>query len=202
MTEPADDRRARKAVRREWEAAGRPPCPVCETEFDSDDNGKASLLWRAVVHPFCAYAKVTGQSEHQLLHDPCPLYSECPIPFGNDPRGFCVCPRFSSVNTIILARRFRQPTVKVPTMFSPGSQRAARNAGLYEQFSSMPALEIPAFDLLRKHGTLAPGIDESFFKEPKDWSLPPEYLTVDVDRTIRAGRVIAAVIGAAESQGP
>ena len=119
VTEPADDRRARKAVRHEWEAAGRPPCPVCETKFDSDDNGKASLLWRAVVHPFCTYAKVTGQSEHQLLHDPCPLYPECPIPFGNDPRGFCVCPRVSSVNTIILARRFRQPTVKVPTMFSP-----------------------------------------------------------------------------------
>jgi hypothetical protein len=190
VSERAGHRRARQAIRRQWEAAGKPPCPVCNTGFAPDDNGKVSGLWRAVVHPFCVYAKVTGQSEWQIKHEPCPLYPDCPIPFQAGDH--CVCPRFSAVNLIILARRFGQPKVRVPTSFSPGSQRAAREAGLYEQYRGVPRLELPFYDVLRKHGTLAPGLDESFWGQRDDVSVPPEYLTVDVDRTIREGRVIAA----------
>ena len=154
-----------------------------------------SLLWRAVVHPFCRYAVVTSQSDYQLLHDPCPLYPDCPIPFESRHGHSCACPRHSAVNTIILARRFGQPTVRVPTDFSSGAQRAARKAGLYERHRGVPLREIPYFDLLRKHGTLAPGIDESYWDRPTDINVPPEYLTVDVDRTIREGRFIAADLG-------
>jgi hypothetical protein len=189
LSHRTEDRRALREIRREWEAAGRPPCPVCCTEFDADDSGKASLLWRGVVHGLCLRATVTGQSEWQLRHDPCPLYPDCPIPRGR----FCVCPRGSALHIIILARKFRQSTAKVPTHWSPGSQRAAKEAGLYERYRAVPLLEIPFFDQLRKHGQLAPGLNAtSFFQERRDVSVPPEYLTVDVDRSIREGRIVAA----------
>lgn len=89
----SEDRRARKVIRREWEAAGRPPCPVCGAPIEG--TGKVSGLWCAVVHPFCIYAKVTRQSQNQLEHKPCPLYPDCPIPFRGGERGYCVCPRVS-----------------------------------------------------------------------------------------------------------
>jgi hypothetical protein len=41
---------------------------------------------------------------------------------------------------------------------------------------------------------LAPGIHESIWDEPASWWAPPEYLTVDVDRTIREGRIVAATL--------
>lgn len=197
MSESTEDRHARQRIRREWEAAGRPPCPVCQTALDSEARGRVSLLWRAVVHPFCAYARVTGQSPNGLLHDPCPLYPDCPIPFESANGHFCACPRYSAVNMIILARRFKQPTIKVPTGFSPAAQRAARAAGLYKQYHGVPMLEFPRYDLMRRYGTLAQGLDQSFFEQPTDLDEPPEYLTVDVDQTIREGKIIALIGGPA-----
>jgi hypothetical protein len=92
---------------------------------------------------------------------------------------------------IILARRLKQLTVKVPTGFSPAAQRAARVAGLYKQYHGVPMLEFPRYDLMRRYGTLAQGLDQSFFEQPTDLDEPPEYLTVDVDQTIREGKIIA-----------
>ena len=92
---------------------------------------------------------------------------------------------------IILARRFRQPTVKVRTDFSPAAQRAAWEAGLYEQYRGVPMLELPRYDAFRKYRKLAPGIDQSFFEQRRDLLEPPDYVTVDVDRTIREGKVVA-----------
>jgi hypothetical protein len=33
---------------------------------------------------------------------------------------------------------------------------------------------------------------QTFFNQPATWYAPPEYLTIDVDRTIREGRFILA----------
>jgi hypothetical protein len=155
VSEHPEDRHARKAIRREWEEAGRPPCAVCGAPIEGD--GKVSLLWDAVVHPFCIYAKVTRQSQHQLVHDPCPLHPDCPIPFRGRAGGSCVCPRNSAINIIFIARRYGESTVPVSTFWSSACARAAREAGLSQEFRGVPLCEFPRFDLLRKYGTLAPG---------------------------------------------
>ena len=187
MSDRAEDRRARRAIRRDWEAAGRPPCQVCGAPIEGD--GKVSRLWRAVVHPFCVYAKVTRQSQYQLEHDPCPHYPHCPIPFRG---GSCVCPSNSSINIIFVARRLGQSTVQVSTWWSPASERAAKKAGLSQEYRGVPLREFPRFDLFRKYGTLAPGVDESIWDEPRNVNEPPEYVTVDIDRTLNDGRIVLA----------
>jgi hypothetical protein len=74
-------------------------------------------------------------------------------------------------------------------------QRAARDAGAYERYRDVQLLEIPFFDDLRRHGHLAPGLDRAtYFEQRRDVSVPPEYLEVDVDRSIREGRIIAASV--------
>jgi hypothetical protein len=80
----------------------------------------------------------------------------------------------------------------VPTAGSPTVANAARRAGLGQYYKDVPLREDPAFDDIRKHGVLDPGIDESAWDQPSSWWAPPEYLTVDVDRTIREGRIVAA----------
>jgi hypothetical protein len=188
VSERPGDRRARKEIRREWEASGRPPCPICGAPIDG--TGKVSHLWRAVVHPFCVYAKVTRQPEYLLEPDPCPLYPDCPILFRGGEGGFCVCPRNSSINIIFVARRLGQSRVAVSTWWSPASERAARKAGLSQEFKRVPLREFPRFDLIRKYGTLAPGVDDSIWDGPRDVNEPPEYVTVDTERTLNEGRVV------------
>jgi hypothetical protein len=39
---------------------------------------------------------------------------------------------------------------------------------------------------------LAPGVDESIWDELSSWWAPPEYVIVDVKRTIREGRIVTA----------
>lgn len=190
LSERPEDRRARKVIRREWEEAGRPPCPVCGVPIEG--VGKVSQLWRAVVHPFCVYAKVTRQSEYELEHRPCPLYPGCPIPFRGRKGGSCVCPRNSSINIIFVARRLGESTVPISTLWSPAGARAAKKAGLAQEYRGVPLREFPRFDLLRKYGTLAPGVDESIWNTPSDVNEPPEYVTVDIDRTLNAGRIVLA----------
>jgi len=177
-------------IRREWEAAGRPPCPICGGPIEG--AGKVSRLWRSVVHPFCIYAKVTRQSEYQLDHDRCPLYPACPIPFRGREGGWCVCPRYSSINIVFVARRLGESTVAVSTWWSPASARAAKNAGLSQQYRGVPLREFPRFDLVRKNGRLAPGVDESVWDKPTDINEPPEYVMVDIERTLNAGKIVLA----------
>jgi hypothetical protein len=142
-----------------------------------------------VVHQFCIYAKVTRQSEYQLEHDPCPLYPDCPIPFRGGEGGFCVCARNSSINVIFVVRRLGESTVPVSTWWSPASARAAKQAGLSQEYRGVPLREFARFDLVRKYGTLTPGVDESIWDRPSDLNEPPEYVTVDIDRTLNAGKV-------------
>jgi hypothetical protein len=189
MGERAEDRRARKLIRADWDDSGRPPCPVCGTAIEG--HGKVSLLWRAVVHPFCIYARITQRS--QLERDPCPLYPDCPIPFPGPPGCSCVCPKGSSINIIFVARRLGQSTVPVSTWWSPASARAAKNAGLSQQYRGVPLREFPRFDLVRKFGTLAPGVDKAIWDEPTDVDEPPEYVSVDIDLTLNAGKIVLAV---------
>lgn len=177
-------------IRREWEAAGRPPCPICGGPIEG--TGKVSQLWRSVVHPFCIYAKVTRQSEYQLEHDPCPLYPACPIPFRGRKGDWCVCPRYSSINIVFVARRLGESTVPVSTWWSPASARAAKNAGLSQEYRGVPLREFPRFDLLRKYGRLARGVDESIWDTPTDLNEPPEYVMVDIERTLNAGKIVLA----------
>jgi hypothetical protein len=96
VSERAEDRRARQAIRHEWEAAGRPACTVCGTAIEQRE--RVSLLWRAVVHPFCVYAKVARPSQAQMQRNPCPWYQDCPIPFRRREHESCVCPCVPAIN--------------------------------------------------------------------------------------------------------
>lgn len=92
MSEAPEDRRERKAIRKEWEAAGRPPCPVCSASFGSEDASRVSLLWRAVVHALCVRAKVVRPSRAQMALDPCPWFPDCPAPYRRGSHESCVSP--------------------------------------------------------------------------------------------------------------
>jgi hypothetical protein len=127
-----------------------------------------------------------------MQRNPCPWYPECPIPFRGREHESCVCPCVSATNIVYVARRAGQPTVRVPTAFSPACERAAREAGLGEDFRGIPLREVPRFDVVRKYGQLAPGVDDSIWDRLHNLYELPEYLTVDVDRTIVEGRVVAA----------
>ncbi len=58
MGQTADERRARRAIVRAWQEAGRAPCPICVTVIEQGDDFRVSQLWGAVVHPFCVQARV------------------------------------------------------------------------------------------------------------------------------------------------
>ena len=86
----------------------------------------------------------------------------------------------------------RESTVAVSTWWSPASARAAKNAGLSQQYRGVPLREFPRFDLVRKNGRLAPGVDESVWDKPTDINEPPEYVMVDIERTLNAGKIVLA----------
>jgi len=131
---------SRLAIIREWEAAGRPSCPVCGTVIEQGGRYRVSSLWRSPVHPYCLQAQV-GR----------------------------------------------------PTADSPALQDAARRAGLGHYYQDVPLRENLLLDRVRKFGVLGP--DESVWDQPATWWEPPEYVTVNVYRTIREGRIVAAGIG-------
>lgn len=116
-----------------------------------------------------------------MEREPCPFYPDCPIVFHARDHESCVCPHASALNAVFVARRLGQSTVRIPTAFSPAAARAARDAGLGEHYRGVPLREIPRLDHVRKHGTLAPGVDESVWDEPTNVYEPPEYLTVDIE---------------------
>jgi len=201
MGQTADERRARQAIVRAWQEAGRPPCPICETVIEQGDRFRVSHLWEAVVHPFCVQARVGRPCQVELDRDACSFHPDrCPIPF----RGrYCVCPALAGCNAVIVARRLGQPTVKVSTygdsadtsrLARPNLHALARRHGLGTMYRGVPPRENPDLDALRGHsGWVRPGFDlESYLNEPSNSWAPPEYLTIDVDRTIREGRFIIA----------
>jgi hypothetical protein len=149
-------------------------------------------LWQAVAHPYCLYARVGRPSQDELERHACPFHPSCPIPFPGRRAGYCVCPVVAARNLIFLAARFGEPIVRVPSADSPAAANAARRAGLGQHYENVPLREDPAFDQLRKHGVLAPGVDASIWEELASWWAPPEYVTVDVGSTIREGRIVAA----------
>jgi len=151
-----------------------------------------SQLWEAVVHPYCLYARVGRPSPDELGRNACPFYPSCPVPFPGERADYCVCPVVAARNLIFLAARFGEPTAKVPSAGSAAAANAARRAGLGQEYEGVPLREDPAFDQFRKHGVLAPGVDESIWDELSTWWAPPEYVLVDVERTIREGRIVAA----------
>jgi hypothetical protein len=207
MGQTADERRARRAIVQAWQEAGRPPCPVCATVIEGDKY-RVSHLWEAVVHPFCVQARAGRPAQVDLDRGACSFYPDrCPIPFRGRRGDYCVCPALAGCNAVIVARRFGQRTVKVAVYTTPAETgglpasrpnlvELARRAGLGTVYRGVPPRENPAFDAFRKYGVPAQGIDqasfESFFNEPATWYAPPEYLTIDVDRTIREGRFIVA----------
>jgi hypothetical protein len=173
-----------------------------------DDKFRVSHLWRAVVHPFCVQARVGRPTQVDLDRGVCKVYPDhCPILFQAGSGGSCVCPAVAACNEVIVARRLGHRTVRVATFATRAESgglpvtryslhRLARQAGLGTVYRDVPPKESPAFDALRKHGVPGPGIDQAsfqaFFNQPATWYAPPEYLTIDVDRTIREGRFILA----------
>ena len=183
--------RTRTTILRSWEASGRPPCPVCGTLIEPGATFRVSRLWNAVVHPYCLQARVGRPSPNQISWGACSFYPGCPIPFHAPGAEYCVCSVVAVINIIFVARRLGLSTVKVPSAGSPAVAEAARWAGLGQHYNDVPPREDPAFDDVRKHGVLGPGIDESVWDQPSSWWAPPEYVTVNVDRTSREGRIIA-----------
>ena len=61
-----------------------------------------------------------------------------------------------------------------------------------QEYRGVPLREFPRFDLVRKYGMLAPGVDESVWDKPSDLNVPPDYVTVDIERTLNAGRIVLA----------
>ncbi|GAA3449609.1 hypothetical protein GCM10018962_14420 [Dactylosporangium matsuzakiense] len=106
---------------------------------------------------------------------------------------------------MILARRRGRATAAVATHVMsaeagglpaprPNLVKLAQQAGLGTTYVGVPPRENPALDRLRKYGELAPGVDQAGFETwldtPASWYVPPEYVTIDVDHSIRQGRFI------------
>jgi|GEM_PF-3075689 len=176
---PRSDAALRRELRRNWEAEGKPPCPLCGTPIAEDENSQVSLVFKAVVHRFCAshpiYASVNDA-------ETCPGYAHCTRP------AWCRCPRIGAVNKIVWARRMGMATIDVPTALSPGCERAAQEAGLGTHHTSAPLRESIHYGDLLKDGIVP---DETLLNKPSSWYEPPETVTIDVNRSIREGRIVA-----------
>jgi hypothetical protein len=81
---------------------------------------------------------------------------------------------------------------QVPTAFSPACQRAAQEAGLGEHYRGVPLREIPRHDCARKYGTPRTRCRRVGLGSAENVYEPPEYLTVDIARTINDGRIVVA----------
>jgi len=79
-------------------------------------------------------------------------------------------------------------TIDVPTALSPGCERAAQEAGLGTHHTSAPLRESIHYGDLLKDGIVP---DETLLNKPSSWYEPPETVTIDVNRSIREGRIVA-----------
>jgi hypothetical protein len=183
---PRSDAALRRDLRRGWEAEGKPPCPLCGTRIAEDEKSCASLVFKAVVHRLCASYPVYA-SAHQA--ETCPGYAGCPLGrLRTHPGLWCRCPGTSAVNRIVWARHTGMATVDVPTALSPGCERAAQEAGLGTCYTNTPARES-----IRDGGLMQDGIvlNKALLGQPSSWHEPPETLAIDVNRSIREGRIVA-----------
>ncbi len=177
------DSTVRRALRRAWEADGRPPCRLCCTAIAEGEIFYVSLVWNSVVHRLCSC--VIGISEVEAAQ--CGKPDQGPRDLCRRPR-FCPCPRSSPVNAIVAARRMGLPTIEVATSASPGCERAAREAGLGTHYKNAPLRESLRFGGMMHHGTV---VDESLLNVPSSWYEPPVRLLIDVNESVRQGRIVA-----------
>lgn len=177
------DSTLRRRLLASWEEDGRPPCPLCGTPIAEDEKRQVSLVFRAVVHRLCA-----SFLAHQGAHDPqrCREYEHIPSP--SCPPEWCRCPRLGVVNMIVWARRNGMPTVDVPTLFSPGAERAAREAGLGQHYTDVPLRESIHLGNYLRNAVI---VNEALLDAPSSWHEPPETVTIDVNKSIRDGRITA-----------
>jgi hypothetical protein len=177
--------RSESALRRElrlrWESQGKSPCPLCGTTIADDDKYQVSLVFHAVVHRLCASHPVCA-SDRDAAN--CPGYAHFTRP------AWCRCPRIGAVNAIVWARRMGMPVIEVPTALSPGCQRAAQQAGLGSYHSGAPLRESIHYGDLLKDGVIT---DPALLDKLSSCYEPPETLTLDVNRSIRDGRIVAHV---------
>ncbi len=178
----ASDSTLRRRLLARWEEDGRPPCPLCGTPIAEGEKRQASLVFGAVVHRLCA-----SFPAHQPAHDPrrCPEYEHIPAP--RRPQ-WCRCPKLGVVNMIIWARRNGMSTIDVPTLFSPGAERAAREAGLGQHYTGAPLRESIHLGNYLRNGVV---VNEALLDMPSSWHEPPETVTIDVNKSIRDGRITA-----------
>jgi len=80
------------------------------------------------------------------------------------------------------------PTVEVPTALSPGCERAAQEAGLGTYHTNTPLRESIHYGGLMQDGIV---VNEALLDQPSSWYEPPETLAIDVNRSIREGRIVA-----------
>jgi hypothetical protein len=176
------DSALRRGLLASWEEGGRPPCPLCGTPIAEGEKRQVSLVFGAVVHRLCA-----SFPAHRSAHDPrqCPEYEHIPAPRHPE---LCRCPRLGVVNMIVWARRNGVATVSVATHLSPGAERAAREAGLGQNYTDTPLRESTHLANHLHEGVI---VNEALLNMPSSWHGPPETITIDVDRSIRDGRISA-----------
>src|SRR5258708_39483602 len=96
---PRSDAALGRELRRNWEAEGKPPCPLCVTRIAEDEKTYASLLFRAVVHQLCASYPVYA-SAHQA--ETCPGHGASPLAtLRLHPGRFYPCPPLCYVNKVL-----------------------------------------------------------------------------------------------------
>jgi hypothetical protein len=179
--EPRSDGTRRRELRRSWQTGGKPPCPLCGTPISDDEKSQVSLVFQAVVQRLCASHPVYASAHDAEI---CPGYAHCTRP------AWCRCPRIGAVNAIVWARRAGKPAVEVAAALSPGCEGAAQEAGLGSYHTGTPLRESVHYGGLLKHGIIA---GETLLDQPSSWFEPPETLTVDVNKSVREGRIVAYV---------
>ncbi|MEU9247507.1 hypothetical protein [Streptomyces sp. NPDC048385] len=178
------DSAIRRAIRRQWEADGHPPCSICRTPIADDEISYASQIYKTVVHRLCCSAPIGAST---VIAEQCSKIRETRDEDAGDfceyPR-FCRCPLAGAVNMIVFARRIGLPVIEVSTAASPGCEREARAAGLGITFENVPLREIAKYHPMFVR-------DEAEWDKPVNWYEPPTMLLVDVTESFRAGRITA-----------
>lgn len=88
-------------------------------------------------------------------------------------------------------------TVDVPTLFSPGAERAAREAGLGRHYIDIPLRESIHLGNYLRNAVI---VNEALRDAPSSWHEPPETVTIDVNKSIRDGHITAASKAAFETE--
>ena len=92
------------------------------------------------------------------------------------------------VNMIVWARRNGMSTVDVPTLLSPGAERAAREAGLGQHYTDVPLRESIHLGNYLRNGLV---VNDALLNMPSSWHESPGTVTIDVDKSIRDCRITA-----------